>query len=117
EFSASDGDLFPFRFKHHKLGKLIGKRSWGGVVGIRGTLPLLDGGYLNRPEVSRYDVAGKTWDNEGSGGDRDIVVDNGPGREDAGIDDQLDRAIAELLKELKNGGAKELPPPPAPPRR
>jgi tricorn protease len=94
EFSASDGDLFPFRFKHHKLGKLIGKRSWGGVVGIRGTLPLLDGGYLNRPEFSRYDVAGKSWIIEGHGVDPDIVVDNDPGREMAGIDDQLDRAIA-----------------------
>src|SRR5207244_7956134 len=58
EFSASDGDLFPYRFKFLKLGPLIGKRSWGGVVGIRGTLPLLDGGTLNRPEFSRYDVAG-----------------------------------------------------------
>ncbi|MGB9005181.1 MAG: PDZ domain-containing protein, partial [Candidatus Aminicenantales bacterium] len=50
EFSASDGDLFPYRFKKHGLGKLIGKRTWGGVVGIRGTLPLLDGGFLNKPE-------------------------------------------------------------------
>ena len=52
EFSASDGDLFPYRFQTYKLGKLIGKRSWGGVVGIRGTLPLLDGGVLNRPEFA-----------------------------------------------------------------
>ena len=52
EFSASDGDLFPFRFRQHKIGPLIGKRSWGGVVGIRGTLPLLDGGTLNRPEFA-----------------------------------------------------------------
>jgi len=59
EFSASDGDLFAWRFKHHKLGKLIGKRSWGGVVGIRGSLPYVDGGSMNKPEFSRYDVAGK----------------------------------------------------------
>ena len=51
EFSASDGDLFPYRFKQYKLGKLIGKRTWGGVVGIRGSLPLLDGGYLNQARV------------------------------------------------------------------
>ena len=44
EFSASDGDLFPYRFRQYKLGKLIGKRSWGGVVGIRGSLPFVDGG-------------------------------------------------------------------------
>ena len=120
EFSASDGDLFPYRFKHHKLGKLIGKRSWGGVVGIRGTLPLLDGGYLNRPEFSRYDTAGKVWVIEGYGVDPDIVVDNDPAREYDGSDDQLDRAIVEMQKELKEGKAKgkwQIPPPPPTPKR
>ena len=60
EFSASDGDLFTYRFKQYKLGKVVGKRTWGGVIGIRGTLPLLDGSYLNKPEFSRYGVDGKT---------------------------------------------------------
>jgi tricorn protease len=116
EFSASDGDLFPYRFKQHGLGKLIGKRSWGGVVGIRGTLPLLDGGYLNRPEFSRYDTAGKTWVIEGYGVDPDIVVDNDPAKEYAGEDQQLERGISEVMKELKEGEAKgkwKIPPPPA----
>jgi tricorn protease len=117
EFSASDGDLFPYRFREHKLGKLIGKRSWGGVVGIRGTLPLLDGGYLNRPEYSRYDTAGKKWIIEGHGVDPDIVVDNDPAREYAGIDDQLERAIDQMRQELANGGAKTIPPPPPTPKR
>ncbi len=111
EFSASDGDLFPYRFRQHKLGKLIGKRSWGGVVGIRGTLPLLDGGYLNRPEFSSYDVHGKTWIIEGVGVPPDIEVDNDPAREYAGNDEQLNRAIQEILAELKKG-EKDLPPPP-----
>jgi tricorn protease len=111
EFSASDGDLFPYRFRQHKLGKLIGKRSWGGVVGIRGSLPLLDGGYLNRPEFSRYDVDGKSWIIEGVGVPPDIEVDNDPAREHAGIDDQLNRAIKEVLEELKTK-EKDLPPPP-----
>jgi tricorn protease len=101
EFSASDGDLFPFRFRQYKLGKLIGKRSWGGVVGIRGTLPLLDSGYLNRPEFSRYDVEGKEWVIEGHGVDPDIVVENDPAKEYAGIDEQLDKGIAVILEELK----------------
>src|SRR5260221_2251148 len=87
EFSASDGDIFPYRFRHYKLGPLIGKRSWGGVVGIRGSLPLVDGGYLNKPEFSRYDLEGKTWIMEGHGVDPDIVVDNDPAREFAGADD------------------------------
>ena len=116
EFSASDGDLFPYRFRHYKLGPLIGKRSWGGVVGIRGTLPLLDGGTLNRPEFSRYDVAGKEWIIEGHGVDPDIVVDNDPAREYAGGDDQLDRAIAEIVKELKEK-EKTLPPLPPYPKK
>jgi tricorn protease len=113
EFSASDGDIFPYRFRQNKLGKLIGKRTWGGVVGIRGSLPLLDGGTLNRPEFSRYDVEGKRWIMEGYGVDPDIVVDNDPAREYAGQDDQLDRAIAEILEELKTKEKKIPPPPPS----
>jgi tricorn protease len=116
EFSASDGDLFPYRFRQHHLGKLIGKRSWGGVVGIRGTLPLLDGGYLNRPEFSRYDLEGKEWVIEGYGVDPDIVVDNDPAREYAGTDDQLERAIQEILADLKKKG-HSIPPPPVSPKR
>jgi tricorn protease len=114
EFSASDGDLFPFRFRKHGMGKLIGKRSWGGVVGIRGTLPLLDGGYLNRPEFSRYDLEGKEWIIEGVGVPPDIVVDNDPATEYAGTDEQLERAIAEVLKELKTTEKRIPSPPPFP---
>ena len=101
EFSASDGDLFPYRFRQHKLGKLIGKRSWGGVVGIRGSLPLLDGGTLRSPEFCRYDLEGKKWIIEGHGVDPDIVVDNDPAQEFAGIDDQLNKAIEVIKEELK----------------
>jgi len=116
EFSASDGDLFPYRFRQHKLGKLIGKRSWGGVVGIRGTLPLLDGGTLNKPEFSRYDVDGKEWIIEGKGVTPDIVVDNDPAIEYSGKDQQLERGIEEILNELKTK-EKKLPPPPPFPKR
>jgi tricorn protease len=116
EFSASDGDLFPFRFKTYKLGKLIGKRSWGGVVGIRGTLPLLDGGFLNKPEFAPYSADGKKWIIEGHGVDPDIVVDNDPAREFAGIDDQLNKAIEVALQELKTQ-EKSLPPVPPYPKK
>ncbi|MGB9006686.1 MAG: S41 family peptidase, partial [Candidatus Aminicenantales bacterium] len=112
EFSASDGDLFPYRFKKHGLGKLIGKRTWGGVVGIRGTLPLLDGGFLNKPEFARYSLDGKEWIIEGVGVEPDIFVDNDPAREFAGIDDQLNKAIQVILEELKT---KERTLPPIPP--
>ncbi|KPK37337.1 MAG: protease, partial [Phycisphaerae bacterium SG8_4] len=114
EFSASDGDLFTYRFKRHKLGKVVGKRTWGGVVGIRGSLPLLDGGFLNKPEFSRYDTEGKKWIIEGYGVEPDIYVDNDPAKEYVGIDQQLNKAIEVILEELKTQ-EKEIPPlPPYP---
>jgi tricorn protease len=116
EFSASDGDIFPFRFRFYKLGKLIGKRSWGGTVGIRGSLPFVDGGQLYKPEFASYEVDGKRWAIEGHGVDPDIVVDNDPATEYAGTDQQLDRAIEVILEELRNN-PRELPPPPPFPRR
>jgi tricorn protease len=114
EFSASDGDIFPYRFRVYKMGKLIGKRSWGGVVGIRGTLPIVDGGFLNKPEFSRYDLAGKEWIMEGHGVDPDIVVDNDPAKEYAGIDEQLDKAIEVILQEMKSEPVRMPGPPPYP---
>jgi len=114
EFSASDGDIFPYRFRYYKLGKLIGKRSWGGVVGIRGTLPIVDGGFLNKPEFSRYDLAGKEWIMEGHGVDPDIVVDNDPAKEFAGIDEQLDKGIEVILQEMKAKPVTMPEPPPYP---
>ncbi len=101
EFSASDGDIFPYRFKKYGLGKLIGKRTWGGVVGIRGSLPLLDGGYLYKPEFTGYDTKGEKWVIEGHGVEPDIRVDNDPAREFAGVDQQLNKAVELLLQDLK----------------
>jgi tricorn protease len=114
EFSASDGDIFPYRFRKYKLGKLIGKRTWGGVVGIRGSLPLVDGGTLSKPEFSRYDVDGKEWIIEGKGVEPDIIVDNDPSREFNGIDDQLNKAIEVIKEELKTKEKKIPAPPPYP---
>jgi tricorn protease len=112
EYSASDGDLFPYRFRENGLGKLIGKRSWGGVVGIAGTLPFVDGGSLTKPEFAPYAKDGKSWIIEGHGVDPDIVVDNDPAREFRGEDQQLDKGIEVILTELKTKG-RTLPPPPA----
>jgi tricorn protease len=114
EFSASDGDIFPYRFKYYNLGKLIGKRSWGGVVGIRGTNPFVDGGFLNKPEFSRYDVDGKEWIMEGYGVDPDIYIDNDPALEYEGIDQQLNKAIEIALEELEKNPVKLPEPPPYP---
>jgi tricorn protease len=100
-YSASDGDMFPYQFRKHGLGKLVGVRSWGGVVGIRGSLPFIDGGYLNRPEFAHYAADGSDWIIEGHGVDPDIIIDNDPAKEFAGEDAQLNKAIELIMEDLK----------------
>lgn len=106
-YSASDGDLFPYGFKKHKIGKVVGMRTWGGVVGIRGSLPFIDGGSLSKPEFASYSSETGQWIIEGYGVDPDVVVDNDPAKEYAGEDQQLNKAIEIILDDLKN--YKEIP--------
>ncbi len=101
EFSASDGDIVNYRFRQYNLGPIIGKRSWGGVVGIWGSLPYVDGGTVMVPEAGLFDLNGKDWLIEGHGVEPDIVVDNDPAKEWAGEDQQLNRAIEEIQKLIK----------------
>lgn len=100
EYSASDGDIISYRFKKYKIGPVIGKRTWGGVVGIRGSLPMMDGGFLNRPEFAPYDSTG--WLIEGYGVDPDIEVDQDPALEFAGVDQQLNKGLEVIMELLKN---------------
>lgn len=111
EFSASDGDIFPYRFRAANLGKLVGKRSWGGVVGISGSLPFVDGGILNKPEFGPYHLNEAKWIMEGHGVDPDIVVDNDPALEFSGTDEQLNKGIELILKELEKNPVKKNPVP------
>jgi tricorn protease len=112
ENSASDGDIFPAMFREAGLGPLIGKRSWGGVVGITNRGTLIDGGVVNVPEFGLANKAGE-WIIEGYGVDPDIEVDNDPQSVIAGKDPQLERAIAEMMAKLKQ--PVKLPPkPPGP---
>jgi len=113
ENSASDGDIFPAMFKEAGLGPLIGKRSWGGVVGISSRGPLIDGGTIFVPGSAFASAKGE-WIIEGYGVDPDIEVDNDPKEVIAGRDPQLERAVEEVMKKLKSGPVK-LPPRPAPP--
>lgn len=115
ENSASDGDIFPARFKEAGLGPLIGKRSWGGVIGITSHGPLLDGGDVRVPEFATNAVDG-SWIIEGHGVDPDIEVDNDAASVLAGRDPQLERGIAELLKMIQ-AKPKEYPERPADPVR
>ncbi|MCX6235807.1 MAG: PDZ domain-containing protein [Bacteroidetes bacterium] len=113
QYSASDGDLFPYAFKKHNLGKVIGMRTWGGVVGIRGSLPFIDGGDLRKPEFASYSSEESKWIIEGYGVEPDIAIDNDPAKEYNGIDDQLNKAIEVITEELKN--YKPIPDIPQPP--
>jgi tricorn protease len=106
-YAASDGDIFSYYFKYYKLGPLIGERTWGGVRGIRGQLPLIDGGYITRPEFARYGLDSK-WVVENHGVQPDIVVENRPEAVVKGQDPQLERAIEEVMKQIK-ANPKTLP--------
>jgi tricorn protease len=113
ETSASDGDIFPARFRKAGLGPLIGKRTWGGVVGISGRGPLLDGGQVFVPQQATNDVDG-SYIIEGFGVAPDIEVENDPVSVAAGRDLQLERAVAEVLKAIEKE-PKRLPKRPADP--
>ena len=99
EYSASDGDIFPYMFKFYKLGPTIGMRTWGGVRGIRGKIPLMDGGYITRPEFAIYGLDSH-WVVENHGVEPDIVVDNLPEQVMAGHDPQLEKAIDYLMQNI-----------------
>jgi len=113
ETSASDGDIFPYMFREAGIGPLIGKRTWGGVVGITGHGSLIDGGQVFVPEFSSNDVEGN-WVIEGEGVPPDIEVENDPISLLAGQDQQLERAVQEVLERLKST-PHQLPQRPAPP--
>ncbi|MBS1841704.1 MAG: PD40 domain-containing protein [Acidobacteria bacterium] len=113
ETSASDGDIFPYMFKQAGLGPLIGKRTWGGVVGISGHGPLIDGGTVFVPEFATASVQGQ-YVIEGHGVDPDIVVENEAAAVIDGKDPQLARGIAEVLKAME-ASPKKLPGRPADP--
>jgi len=113
QYSASDGDLFAYAFKKHKIGTVIGKRTWGGVIGISGSLPFIDGTDLRKPEYATYSADSSKWIIEGHGVDPDIEVENDPYQEFVGNDFQLDKAIEIAKEQLKN--YKPLPAIPAPP--
>ncbi len=112
KYSASDGDLFPWGFRALGLGKLIGTRTWGGIIGISGSLPYMDGSQLRVPFFTSYDAKTGEWIIENHGVDPDILIDNDPAKEWAGEDEQLNRAIEEVKAQLKD--RKPLPPIPAP---
>ncbi len=98
--AGSGGDCFPYYFRATGLGKLIGMRTWGGLVGISGNPRLIDGGGITAPTFAFYETDG-TWGVEGHGVDPDIEVIDDPALMVDGADPQLDAAIEHMLAEIK----------------
>jgi tricorn protease len=98
--AGSGGDMFPYYFKKAGVGKLIGTRTWGGVIGLSGNPQLIDGGYVSVPQWAMYETDG-TWGVEGHGVDPDINVLDDPAKMWNGADPQLDAAIKYMLEEIR----------------
>lgn len=98
-WSGSGGDAFPFYFREAGLGPLIGSRTWGGLIGISGVPPLVDGGGLTVPTFRMYDPNGQ-WFAEGHGVEPDIAVAEDPTALAKGTDPQLQRAIQEVMDRI-----------------
>jgi tricorn protease-like protein/C-terminal processing protease CtpA/Prc len=101
--AGSGGDMFPWLFRYNKVGKLLGTRTWGGLVGISGVPGLIDGGYTAVPTFGFYETNG-TWGIEGHGVDPDIEVIDDPSKLAAGSDPQLDAAVSLMLEEIQSNG-------------
>ncbi len=99
-WSGSGGDAFPDFFRKEKIGKIVGMRTWGGLIGISGIPSLIDNGYLTVPTFRMYNPDG-TWFKEGHGVDPDILVVDNPTELAKGIDPQLKRGVEEVLLEIK----------------
>jgi hypothetical protein len=100
ETAGSGGDLLPWMFRKFKLGKLIGKRTWGGLVGMLGFPPLMDGGYVTAPNLAIW-TPEEGWAVENVGVPQDIEVEQTPAEVIAGHDPQLEKAIELVMEELE----------------
>jgi tricorn protease len=114
ETAGSGGDLLPWMFREYKLGPLVGKRTWGGLVGILGFPELMDGGRVTAPNLAFWTKEGFGVENEGVA--PDVDVEQWPADVIAGRDPQLERAIAVVLRELERSGPGRLKRPPYPVR-
>lgn len=114
-YSSSGGDALPYFFRKTGQGKLIGTRTWGGLVGISGNARLVDGGYISVPRFGVFNEKGE-WIVEGVGVSPDIEVIDRPEEMVKGDDACIRKAVEELLKELQSSPVKKVTPPAAPDR-
>ncbi|MDA1006414.1 MAG: S41 family peptidase, partial [Verrucomicrobia bacterium] len=112
-YTISDGEAFAEGFRRLGLGPLVGTRTWGGGVWLRGNTGLVDGGMARSPETGVYDPT-QAWIIEGDGVEPDILVDNLPHETFLGKDAQLEAAIA-YLKEKMEKEPRKVPPAPVRP--
>jgi tricorn protease len=99
-WSGSGGDAFPYYFREAHLGPLVGARTWGGLIGITGAPPLIDGGNVTVPTFRQYSPQGE-WFPEGRGVEPDIAVVDDPTQLARGVDPQLERGIQEAMRQLQ----------------
>jgi tricorn protease len=114
-YSSSGGDAFPYYFSKKGLGKLIGTRTWGGLIGISSNAGLVDGGNISVPRFGIFDE-NENWIIEGTGVSPDIEVVDRPEQLAKGIDPSIEKAVEVLLKELQEHPVKKVKAP-APPDR
>ncbi len=111
--SGSGGDAMPWYFRKAGIGKLIGTRTWGGLVGIGGFPPLIDGGSVTAPRYGIYGISGD-WEVENHGVAPDVAVEELPKDVAAGHDVQLETGVKLVLDELKEHPVPAIPLPPYP---
>jgi tricorn protease len=112
-YSSSGGDALPYFFRKLGLGKIVGTRTWGGLIGLSGNPSLADGGAVQVPSFRIYDTAGN-WVVENEGVTPDVEVVDLPEKRIAGGDPSLEKAIELLLEELRRApvAAPHRPEPP-----
>jgi tricorn protease len=113
EVAGSGGDAMPWLFHQEKIGTLVGKRTWGGLVGIGGIPVLMDGGNVTSPSFGYFSPEGK-WQIENHGTDPDVVVEQDPKAVSEGHDPQLEKAVSLAMEELAQHPVQEHAKPPYP---
>jgi tricorn protease len=107
EYAGSGGDAFPYMFRQAGLGPLIGKRTWGGLVGMNRNIPMVDGGYVTVPTIGFMDTDAE-YDVEGFGVAPDIEVENMPDEVVSGKDPQLEKAIEYIMNKIAEDPPKKI---------
>ena len=115
EMAGSGGDYLPYMFRKEEIGPLVGRTTWGGLVGIWDVPPFIDGGYMTAPRGGFYNVDGE-WEVENEGVAPDIRVEMTPKKVIDGHDPQLERAVKEAMKRVEQEDDPITPQPDGPER-